>query len=152
MAKKTAQAKPKKACNSDTLTGKKKKVWTLFSKFIRLRDSLRTTGTLYRCKCITCGREYDTKKMQAGHFLPGRIDAVLFDEKGVNAQCYRCNMLLQGVWPAYYRAMQGMHGQDWIENSIGDWERNERSYDDPQLIILQRIYSARIERLLLKGK
>ena len=52
----------------------KKKLWTLFSKYIRLRDSD------YRgiCSCCTCGIKKHYKEMQAGHFLPGRRNSILF--------------------------------------------------------------------------
>lgn len=55
--------------------------------------------------CITCGLKYPFKKLQAGHFIPGRTDAILFDAVQVNAQCYRCNKLHQGVWHKYYLFM-----------------------------------------------
>lgn len=84
--------------------------------------------------------------MQAGHFLPGRSDAVLFDDRGVNAQCYRCNILLQGAWPAYYRKMQEMYGQDWIEESIDVWQRKEKHYSDSELDSLLRFYQMKAKQ------
>jgi hypothetical protein len=55
--------------------------------------------------CVTCGKKYQIGKLQAGHFIPGRFDAILFDEEQVHAQCYRCNMKLQGMWHKYYLFM-----------------------------------------------
>lgn len=85
--------------------------------------------------------------MQAGHFVPGRNDAVLFSEKGVNAQCYRCNMILQGQWPAYYRAMQRRYGQEWIEEHIDAWERDDVVLTDEKLESLERFYLMKIRQI-----
>ena len=98
-------------------------LWIKFSQYIRLRDCLKTTGSSDYGLCVTCGRKYPRKNLQAGHFLPGRTDAILFDEDGVHAQCYRCNCHLQGDWPAYYRFMQKEYGQEKIEQMID--QRNE---------------------------
>ena len=137
----------KRGAGLGTLTGKRKKAWTAFSKFIRLRDAIATTGTTDSCKCVTCGREYPVHKMHAGHFFPGRSDAVLFDEKGVNAQCYRCNIMLQGVWPAYYRVMKERYGQDWIETGIETWAMNNDSYSDTELEGMESYYNREYQLL-----
>jgi len=80
-------------------------LWPVFSKFIRVRDCIKTTGSPLHGRCITCDKTYPIKKLQSGHFIPGRTDALLFDEEQNNAQCYRCNMKLQGMWHKYYLAM-----------------------------------------------
>ena len=82
----------------------KAKAWTEFSKYIRLRDAIKTTHTKDRVVCCTCGKEYPAFGVgcvQAGHFVIGRGNAILFDEKGTNAQCYNCNILHKGRWPEY---------------------------------------------------
>lgn len=40
---------------------------------------------------MTCKRRYPFKKLQAGHFIPGRSNSVLFDERIVYTQCIGCN-------------------------------------------------------------
>ncbi len=83
-------------------------MWPTFSKFIRLRDCIATTRTTTHGLCYTCGKKkkFSAKGgLQAGHFIPGRMDAILFDEEQVHAQCYRCNVMLGGNWPAYYEHM-----------------------------------------------
>ena len=52
--------------------------------------------------------------MQAGHFLPGRHNSVLFNEKNVHAQCSGCNMFKQGNSVKYFRFMQRTYGEDVI--------------------------------------
>ena len=80
-------------------------LWPVFSKYIRTRDCVKTTGSPLHGRCVTCGKLYPISKLQAGHFIPGRYDAILFDEEQVHAQCYRCNMKLQGMWHKYYLFM-----------------------------------------------
>ena len=101
-----------------TLTGFRKVVWTLCSRYVRLRDCLRTTGTKNWGRCATCGKLLNFSKLQAGHFTSGRADAVLFEENGIRAQCYRCNIERSGEWPTYYRIMQSEFGQEEIERLI----------------------------------
>lgn len=65
----------------------KNRAWKWFSLYIRARDCIKTTGSISRGKCVTCGKEFNFKDLQAGHFVQGRNNAVLFNELGVNAQC-----------------------------------------------------------------
>jgi hypothetical protein len=71
----------------------KDNAWDWFSRVIRLRDAMATTGNAAICKCITCGKIYPTfgGQIQAGHWLGGRAGKNLFDPRGVHAQCARCN-------------------------------------------------------------
>ncbi len=73
----------------------KRHAWTEFSKYIRTRDS---KGGLYAL-CCTCGKSYPAFGvgcMQAGHYVAGRTNAILFEENGCHAQCYNCNINLKG--------------------------------------------------------
>lgn len=69
----------------------KAKVWGLCSKYIRLRDCLRTSGTPDYGNCITCSRLVSRRDADAGHFISRRFNATLFDETNVHLQCKRCN-------------------------------------------------------------
>ena len=73
----------------------KKKLDSVFSKYIRLRDSFDVNGEL-SCTCVTCGATKPVKNMQAGHFMSRRYNATRFHEKNVNPQCMGCNMYDQG--------------------------------------------------------
>ena len=88
----------------------KKDAWNLFSQYIRLRDCLRTTGCSSFGLCITCGKRYHFKLLQAGHFIPGRHNANLFNEKGCHAQCYNCNINLKGNTLEYRRQIIRLYG------------------------------------------
>lgn len=102
-----------------TMTQLKKKLWPVFSKYIRTRDCIKTTGNPLHGKCVTCGKEYKISRLQAGHFIPGRFDAILFDEEQVHIQCYRCNCKLQGMWHKYYLFMMDQgHTHEDIQEMI----------------------------------
>lgn len=90
--------KPKKI----TYAKAKRKAWDAFSKYIRLRDEVQG--------CFTCGVVKPYKQMQAGHWIPGRHNSILFDERGYHAQCYHCNIGLKGNPVVYYDRMLKDYG------------------------------------------
>jgi NAD-dependent dihydropyrimidine dehydrogenase PreA subunit len=85
----------------------KRHAWDAFSKYIRLRDELKG--------CFTCIVNKPWKEMQAGHFLPGRHNSLLFDERNCHSQCYRCNVPLKGNMVEYYPKMLRLYGQEVID-------------------------------------
>jgi len=103
--------KPKKK----TISKAKKETWEVFSKYIRMRDCLKTTGCSSFGLCITCEKRYHIKMLQAGHFIPGRHNANLFSEKGCHAQCYNCNINLKGSTLEYRRKIIELYGEGWDE-------------------------------------
>ena len=109
--KKSMPAVKAKKKKEPTITVQKKKLWPVFSRYIRMRDCLATTKSITHGKCCTCGRLYPIGKLQAGHFIPGRQDSVLFEPTCVHAQCYRCNVQRQGEWVKYFRFMEEKYGQ-----------------------------------------
>ena len=96
----------------------KKKAWDAFSKYIRTRDAIKTTGDPDSCVCITCPKTKPTLGfgcIQAGHFVPGRRNSILFDEECTHGQCYGCNCGQGGMWVEYEAAMVKMFGVDKVE-------------------------------------
>lgn len=73
----------------------KKKLWAVFSEYIRKRDE----GV-----CFTCGGNGS----QAGHFIPKSIGGIelYFNERNVHAQCFRCNINLGGWIAKYWITLQ----------------------------------------------
>ena len=124
----------------------KKRLWTLFSLYIRTRDCLKTTGTLSRGKCITCGKEYEISQLQAGHFIAGRSNSVLFDEKGVFAQCYACNVGLHGNILEYRRKIIEMYGPCSDEKMEAD-SKLTRKFTVWELDEMIRLYREKICQL-----
>jgi len=83
----------------------KTKAWDAFSLYIRTRDCIRFTGDPEQGMCVTCKSMKPRKELQAGHFVGGRGNAVLFDERLVYSQDGYCNqkppMGLGGNYAAY---------------------------------------------------
>lgn len=97
--------------------------WKWFSKYIRLRDCLKTTGKKDRGKCVTCNKEFPFKQLQAGHCIGGRNDSILFDEELVNAQCAECNRSVThggkgGNYAKYHLWYIRKYGEEGFEEKI----------------------------------
>src|SRR3990170_2614161 len=103
----------------ETITSLKKKAWTLFSKIVRLRDSVDGTN-----RCVTCKQVYPIKNLQAGHFIPGRHNAVLFDLRQVFPKCYVCNFRKHGCWVEYREFMIEKYGQGMVEQIIAESKKS----------------------------
>lgn len=71
------------------LSSLKKKLWKVFSEYIRNRD---------KWTCYTCGRKATGSGLHAGHFIPKSVGGLTlyFHEDNVHAQCYNCNINLSG--------------------------------------------------------
>lgn len=67
----------------------KRKLWVLFSKYIRERD---------KNICFTCGRKGEGSGSHAGHFISKAVggNVLYFHEENVHCQCYNCNINLSG--------------------------------------------------------
>jgi len=94
-----------------TVSSLKRRVWEVFSIYIRRRDCLRATGSPDYGECISCGQPFEFHQLQAGHFIPGRHNANLFSERGVHAQCARCNGVLSGNVLEYRRQIIKLYGE-----------------------------------------
>jgi len=143
--KKKKKAK-RKATKQPTITGMKKKLWAVFSKYIRMRDCLEVTKTLTSGKCCTCGRSYPISKLQAGHFIPGRADSILFEPTCVHSQCYRCNVLRQGEWVKYFRYMERKYGLGHI-NRLMTLSEEEREITPEWAAIALNYYQEQILKM-----
>lgn len=103
---------------SNASTAEKKKAWGAFSKYVRTRDCIATTGTTLAGLCITCGKRFNFNVLHAGHFIAGRGNAILFNRKFVNIQCYHCNIFHNGRFDIYRAAMIYRHGEAFVDK----WE------------------------------
>lgn len=108
-------SKKKKAKKKRLTDGQlKKRVWREFSIFVRTRNA--SPDGINRC--FTCPTYLHWKELQAGHFVRGRLNANLFDERGCQPQCHRCNIHFQGNVVVYYGAMRELYGQEVIDKLI----------------------------------
>lgn len=69
----------------------KKKLDTVFSKYIRYKYS--KNGVV---SCYTCGKRGSVKSMQCGHFVPRQHLATRWDENNCRPQCVGCNIFGNG--------------------------------------------------------
>lgn len=124
------EKKPKKKRVKSPNKINKDLAWKWFSKYIRLRDCLKTTKSKDFGVCYTCDRIKPFKELQAGHLVSSRCNSVLLDEEIVHAQCHRCNIELEGNYTEYTIRMTREKGIDWVEEKQNlkhitmdrDWE------------------------------
>jgi len=134
-----------------SLSKVKKELWVIFSQYIRMRDCFETTGSTEWGLCITCGKRYHFKMLQAGHFVAGRHSANLFSEKGTHAQCYNCNINLKGNTLEYRRQIIKKYG-DGVDGELEKEAREVRKYTIPELEETIQEYKKLIELLRLGNK
>lgn len=70
----------------------KKKLWKVFSLYIRTRDKF---------VCFICGRKCEGSGYHAAHFIPKSVGGIIlyFHEENVHGCCYHCNINLGGnLW------------------------------------------------------
>ncbi len=87
----------------------KDKAWKAFSIYIRTRymDSNEYVS------CVTCNNRMHYKEAQAGHFIGGRHNSLLFDERNCHAQCRGCN-----IFAEYLTYMKKMYGNEVIDELL----------------------------------
>ena len=124
----------------------KKRIWILFSHYIRMRDCLKTTGCASFGLCITCGKRYHFKLLQAGHFISGRHNANLFSERGTNAQCYNCNINLRGNTLEYRRQIIKLYGEG-ADVELEEEARQIKKYTRADLEALEALLKEQIKLL-----
>ena len=68
-----------------------KKLDTVFSQYIRLKNSVDGKAT-----CFTCGKVDEWKKLQNGHFQSRKHYSTRWDEINCQVQCAGCNVFKYG--------------------------------------------------------
>ena len=123
----------------------KKKLWKIFSEYIRLRDG---NADGYG-NCCSCGKLVYWKDADAGHYFGRGISGssgIYFCRDNVHLQCKRCNAFLQGNKEGYTKFMQRRYG----ERRLGELERIhyqtvKRSPDDYEAMI--KFYKQKVNGL-----
>lgn len=127
----------------------KRKTWIACSKYVRTRDCLKTTGSPEYGRCYTCGGNHHITKLDAGHFLPGRRNSILFDTRGIHAQCTYCNHMREGATLEYLERMLADHGQD-VVDELRRLDKSTRKYTVAELAELEAEFKRKTEELLQK--
>lgn len=89
-----------------------KKLWPVFSEYIRLRDS-NENGF---CTCITCPNIRYWKNMDCGHGISRGHMGTKYHEENNHAQCKICNCHKRGNPVEYKKAVDKKYGP-------GTWEK-----------------------------
>lgn len=138
----------------------KDKAWKAFSDYIRHRDCMATTGTFERGLCVTCevaGRPslFPYAKLQAGHAVAGRGNAVLFHEEIVNIQCMQCNRQggggLSGDYGNYMTHLVRKYGIDHAEG-LQRLKTAYKDYTHADLVEIEKLYKQKLEELKKNDK
>ena len=85
-------------------------------RYVKVRRCLESTGMAFVGVCVTHQRRYHIEHLQAGHFISGRRNAVLFDVQNIHNQCYQCNVIQNGEHKRYRKFMVKLHGEEWVVN------------------------------------
>ena len=122
----------------------KKKLWRIFSIFIRLRDSDKD-GV---CSCITCGfrERWNSGMIDAGHFRSRKHSNTLFHEKNVHAQCKKCNGFGAGEQYIYGKELDERYGEG-TADELTQLSRQSKSFTIYELENLIKYYQEEIEKL-----
>jgi len=109
---------------------------------IRLEARDRDTGLV---SCVTCGHKAEWNRgIQAGHFIDGRYNSVIFYEKGVHPQCYACNVIYNGRKEEYFLFMERTYGRDEIDRQVRmKWE--PRQFTREELVELRKKFKERAD-------
>src|SRR3990167_10721677 len=89
-----------------TIAQLKKKLWKLFSVYIR-QKGMDDQGIN---TCYTCKQKYHWKKLQAGHFNSRTHNSTFVDEINVKAQCFACNIWKRGNSALFAEHLIEEHG------------------------------------------
>lgn len=115
----------------------KEAAWKAFSLYVRTRDK----------RCVTC---LTGKADQAGHFIDGRHNSVLFSEKGVHGQCYHCNVGLKGNKLEYFLFMERTYGRGVIDQLMQESKQTVQ-YKDFHFVEIAEKYAKMTEELNAKN-
>lgn len=123
-----------------TLPKLHRELWLEFSRYIRYRDCLRTTGATSQGRCVTCDRQYPFNTLQAGHFISRVSYATRYDERNVHAQCPSCNLFKKGNIDEYFVRMEQMYGREVVDEllSLKHSSRRFKRYEIEELVIYYR--------------
>ena len=90
----------------------KDRAWKAFSEYIRTRDSKAGFA-----KCATCEKVDEWRYLQAGHFVAGRNNSILFREDNCHAQCVGCNFFGKNSksYGKYFEFMKYHYGLERID-------------------------------------
>lgn len=118
----------------------KKEMDTIFSLYVRLSNA-DFQGNV---TCVSCGRKYPWKDIQAGHFVSRSHNALRYDERNVHPQCVGCNVWKSGNYPQYAEWLMGTYGQEIIEQ-LNKEGREVKRFTTKELEEKHALYKTKLE-------
>ena len=122
----------------------KKKLDTVFSQYIRLRDMIGKSCTF---QCISCGKIKPINQADCGHYINRQHMATRFNEMNCNAQCRSCNRFDEGNMQGYRRNLVFRHGEQKVQ-LLESMNYETREYTEFEYKLLIDHYKKEIKRLL----
>jgi len=116
-----------------------KKLDKIFSKYIRLRDSIDGYG-----KCATCGTIEHWTKMDCGHFMTRDRIATRWHEKNCSIQCRRCNRFKGGLQYAHGKYLDYKWGKG-TADKLEKLSKQPANIPDTVLKDLIKEYEAKVK-------
>jgi hypothetical protein len=121
----------------------KKKLWTVFSQWVRLSHS---NNEGYN-SCFTCDRPLFWKESQAGHFISRRFNMTFVHEQNVHPQCGKCNLWLSGDQYNYGRRLDIKYGEGTADELLR-LSKLDKKFDIFEIEEMIIDYKARVTKLL----
>ena len=125
----------------------KKTVWKSFARYIKARDA-NFYGV---CVCCTCSKfmEWNSPDCQAGHFVSGRSNNVLFDDQLVYAQCSACNNYGSGRQWEFGKFLMEKFGYDYATLDEMQSRKNiVKKYTMQELKELKEYFDKEADRII----
>lgn len=104
-----------------SLSAKKRKLWAVFSPWIKKRDKYR---------CVTCGKRVEGQNAQGGHYIAKAACGLeyYFSEKNVHCQCGGCNLFLEGNRHKYREYLLKKYGEDAVKDLENNYHKPCNNY------------------------
>lgn len=99
--------------SSNKIPSAVRKLDTVFSEFIRLRDSKPYGFQAFRC--IACGQIKPFEQMDCGHFVGRTHMATRFNEDNCHGECRACNRMSADHMIYYQRNLVEKIGQERVD-------------------------------------
>lgn len=121
-----------------------RKLDTIFSLFIRLRDSAAYNYKYFRC--ISCGQIKPFEQMDCGHFISRTHQATRFDEENAHGECRFCNRFSADHIIAYQRNLEAKIGKDRVDMLLARG-RMTKKWSAFELQLLIKHYQQEVDKM-----
>jgi len=136
------KTKPKRRRKSKSLGKLKKELWDLVSEFVRRKDADHNGYV----PCYTCGTVRHWKEQQAGHAIPGRHNAVLYDLDILRPQDVACNIFGNGRQHIFSTKLIKEHGMEWWDAKLAEAEKTIK-YSRVDILEMTEAFKERLREL-----